>query len=95
MNTPDQTMILILGEIKGTVAEVKEAIRELKETVANNNAMHNSRIDDIEEKHHNRISKLESIRDKAVGWVIGAGAVFGMIFHLIPKAIASVFGVHP
>lgn len=94
MTEQSQSMILILGEIKGTVAEVKEAIRELKETVANNNSMHNSRIDEIKERHDERLNNLEKAKERFVGWVIGAGAVFGAVFHFIPKAIASALGVH-
>lgn len=94
MKEESQSMILILGEIKGTVTEVKEAIRELKETVANNNKSNNGKIESLEAKHDARLSDLESFKERVVGavaaWSLGAGAFFASIFHFIPK----IFWVH-
>jgi len=44
--------------------------------------------------HATRISALETARDKAIGYVIALGAVFAAVWHLIPKAIASITGAH-
>jgi len=94
MNNPSDTMILILGEIKGTVAEVKEAIRELKETVANNNNSHKDKIDRVEKHHHDRLTKLEIMKERAIAYMLGISAAIGAVFHFIPKALAAIVGGH-
>lgn len=56
-----------------------------------------SKVDTLLEQQatiHARVSNLESIKDKAIGYGIGAAAVFTAFWHYIPKALAGIIGGH-
>ena len=56
-----------------------------------------SKIETLLEQQSNmneRVNALESLKDKAMGYAIGAAAVFTAFWHYIPKAVASIIGGH-
>lgn len=93
----DKSIILLLGEIKGTLTEFKDnADRRFDEIKNVANAAH-SRADEAHEKADEAIMYAQGIVNKA-GWVgTGVAATVTFLFwvadkiHIIPKAIASVF----
>ena len=52
-------------------------------------ATHIEKQDAINEKHHEKIDKLEGLRNKVVGYGLGIAGVSGTVTHAIGKFFSS------
>lgn len=47
-----------------------------------------------QKEHGDRLTDVESFKNKSIGYLMAASAIFAAMMHFIPKAFATIVGGH-
>lgn len=87
-NPQDSHVLLILGEVRGDVKGIVQALSSLDARLASVEASTDARLKKLED----RVAALEAIKSRIGALAVGVGLAAGATAESIPKILTAIIG---